>query len=535
MTIGSSKAPRPLPLPAWAEVQDLVALDRLQFHQMHKKLYAHRQRVEEARGYYNVEETERQSDAMTARAEAMRRSRRRHQEEASLDMKKENQRLVERLCLVMRESEQRQRHMMVPKPPSTAPAATGTLNFHTRRKAAQRIDKDNRALLDRIIRTGPSIVTRDELKVRYQEHHQFVKNHTRIKRSWNKTDITSGPPARHMQLSESRPQRRMSGQQAARARDLAPLPEAKRAPSNASPSTNGEIGAPTAPKEPPSRGSRPVAGQRSKSETKTALPRDMEEERQPEEVQLAKEVARSEVQRILSVAEQLASEAKMDLDPASEDLARQSPRSVEEPVATQREESEDEYGEDDYEAEDNYGDDVFEDDDDDDGDVASPKSKTTRSQSDLQDDEDQSPQASPLAQKSLADDEEDEFSEDEFELGTPQQATTGRVAPGLEDREEEDLLDWPEVSASEASPKVGIGLGRTSSEMSDDYESFERDESSMTGNSQRVPPGQLRSTDELIEDGDLGRPDMMGRRSPGTYDDDDWFEEDSGESLRAPG
>ena len=42
---------------------------------------------------------------------SLREYRRRHLEEANLDLKRENQRLVEKLCVVMRESKGRQKQM----------------------------------------------------------------------------------------------------------------------------------------------------------------------------------------------------------------------------------------------------------------------------------------------------------------------------------------------------------------------------------------------------------------------------------------
>jgi len=486
-------------------------LDQLRFHQIHRKLYAHRQRVEEARGYYNAEENERQSDEMRARAEAMRLSRKKHQEEAHMDVKRENQRLVERLCLVMRESEQRQRQMMLPKPPSSAPAAAGTLNLAVRRKAAQQIDKDNNALLDRIIRAGPHIIKRDELKARYQEHNKHVKRRSRIKRSWSKTDVLTTPPPRSLHSSGNRAQR--SGKEVARARDLAPLREAKSAPSNVATTRAEEasVGAPTPPEEPPKRPSRPSnrpgAGRRSTPETQSGKARS------PEEVRLAKQVAHDEVHKISqSVVERLSSDSSLafpsvtELAPSSNEPSRQFPAVEASESTLNAEEEEDEY-DDDYEAEeDAYGDEDFEEDED-----ATSPTKTAR-------EEEESPQVSPRSQR-----DEGEYSND-FELS---EQRTGRLPQedsddGLEeDREDDDMLELsrPEAAPGQDYPKVG--LGRTTSDVSEDYESFER---SAAGTSQRKPPG-MRSISDLGEGTDLGRSEGLGR-SPGTYTQDDWFEDD---------
>lgn len=75
MVGASSSAKEPNRPPAWDQAEELVALDRLRFQHLHRVIYAHRQRVENAESYYDVLETERQAEVMHARAEAMRISR----------------------------------------------------------------------------------------------------------------------------------------------------------------------------------------------------------------------------------------------------------------------------------------------------------------------------------------------------------------------------------------------------------------------------------------------------------------------------
>ncbi|CAK8995949.1 Uncharacterized protein SCF082_LOCUS4580 [Durusdinium trenchii] len=181
-------------LPAWDQAEELVALDRLRFQHLHRVIYAHRQRVENAESYYDALETERQAEVMHARAEAMRVSRAKRKEEAVDSLKRDNQRMVERLCLVMKDSESRQHQLAakVSKPPGSAPA--GSLNLGFRRRAARQIDQDNKVLLDRLIRIGPTVSTRAELESRYQVYSTLVHRHSRLRRPLHKADVFRIPP-----------------------------------------------------------------------------------------------------------------------------------------------------------------------------------------------------------------------------------------------------------------------------------------------------------------------------------------------------
>ncbi|CAE7915291.1 unnamed protein product [Symbiodinium sp. KB8] len=179
-------------VPAWEDAQELVALDRLRFQHLHRVLYAHRQRVENANSYYDVFETERQTGVLLARSEAMRISRARRKEEETDSLNRDNQRLVERLGAVMRESEGRRRQILAPKPPSSAPA--GSLNLTLRRKAARQIDKDNKVLLDRLVRIGPTVSGRAELASRYEVYTTLVNRHSRLRRTVSKADVFRTPP-----------------------------------------------------------------------------------------------------------------------------------------------------------------------------------------------------------------------------------------------------------------------------------------------------------------------------------------------------
>eukprot|EP00913_Durusdinium_trenchii_P016706 g15704.t1 len=156
---------------------------------------------------------------MHARAEAMRVSRAKRKEEAVDSLKRDNQRMVERLCLVMKDSESRQHQLAakVSKPPGSAPA--GSLNLGFRRRAARQIDQDgthrttarrrnpvgrrtahqlgpkiqnafdNKVLLDRLIRIGPTVSTRAELESRYQVYSTLVHRHSRLRRPLHKADV----------------------------------------------------------------------------------------------------------------------------------------------------------------------------------------------------------------------------------------------------------------------------------------------------------------------------------------------------------
>ena len=87
-------------LAVWDQAEELVALDRLRFQHLHRVIYAHRQRVENAESYYDSLETERQAQVMHHRAEAMRIARAKRKEQAVGSLKRDNQRMVQRLCVV---------------------------------------------------------------------------------------------------------------------------------------------------------------------------------------------------------------------------------------------------------------------------------------------------------------------------------------------------------------------------------------------------------------------------------------------------
>lgn len=150
--------------------------------------------MENAESYYDVLETERQAEVMHARAEAMRISRAKRKEVAVDTLKRDNQRMVERLCVVMRESESRQHSLASKpsKPPGSAPA--GSLNLSYRKKAARQIDQDNKVLLDRLIRIRPTVNTREELESRYQVYSSLVHRHSRLRRPLHKADVFRIPP-----------------------------------------------------------------------------------------------------------------------------------------------------------------------------------------------------------------------------------------------------------------------------------------------------------------------------------------------------
>jgi len=63
-----------------------------------------------------------------------------------------------------------------------------------RRKAARQIDKDNKVLLDRLVRIGPTVSGRAELASRYEVYTTLVNRHSRLRRTVSKADVFRTPP-----------------------------------------------------------------------------------------------------------------------------------------------------------------------------------------------------------------------------------------------------------------------------------------------------------------------------------------------------
>eukprot|EP00931_Biecheleriopsis_adriatica_P017158 TRINITY_DN123_c0_g1_i1.p1 TRINITY_DN123_c0_g1~~TRINITY_DN123_c0_g1_i1.p1 ORF type:complete len:702 (-),score=180.78 TRINITY_DN123_c0_g1_i1:118-1947(-) len=251
----------------------------------------------------------------------MRLSRRKHEEQAELEVKRENQRLVERLCLVMRESEERQRQLSgASRPQNSASSTAGTLNLGHRRKVAQQIDKDNKALLDRLLRAGPTLATRSQLSARYQVHTKIVKERTRLKRTVSKADMVATPPPRsnHQCPRRPTPPWRKPPQ---KERNLPPLQDAN--------STSGEKEAAL------KKGGEKKGGARAKAKAKQSPGKEQARQDTPEDFREAKHLAHQEVSRVgLAVAERLLSEKSLGTPPEGWRSNVTSPRGQGEDVAS---------------------------------------------------------------------------------------------------------------------------------------------------------------------------------------------------------
>eukprot|EP00933_Yihiella_yeosuensis_P016959 TRINITY_DN14322_c0_g3_i1.p1 TRINITY_DN14322_c0_g3~~TRINITY_DN14322_c0_g3_i1.p1 ORF type:complete len:652 (+),score=160.26 TRINITY_DN14322_c0_g3_i1:63-2018(+) len=314
-----------VPIAAWERAEELVAMDPLRFRDAHKKLYAHRQRVEAVKGTYGLDTVERESAETRARSEAMRQSKLKHQEQANLELQKENQRLVERLCTVMRESEIRQKQMLSPRAPSTAPAAQGTLNLGSRRKNARRIDQDNRALLSRLIRVAPRTGTRGELAARYKAHSDLVHRHTRLRRTVDQADIMLTPPPRAMQPGPRRPTPpwKKPAPSPQRSHRLQPLANSASTNEALELSENDDLSS-TVPAQTSSSALNTGASAASLSKENSASDApeagaDRDQAETPENVREARQVARDEVDKAcVKVVERMRSEPSLLLEVAPE-------------------------------------------------------------------------------------------------------------------------------------------------------------------------------------------------------------------------
>jgi len=181
-----------LPIPVWDRFEDVCSMDPLRFRAAHRDQLSHQQRLREVRGLYHSEDHFREAAETQKRESNMRSSRIRNQEESSIESRRENVRLVERLCSVLRESETRQKQLQSSPLVPTEAVARGTLNISRRRNVAAQIDKENRRFLDRLIRAAPGIATRSQLASRYQMHQKLVAQHSRLRRRWDSDKET--PP-----------------------------------------------------------------------------------------------------------------------------------------------------------------------------------------------------------------------------------------------------------------------------------------------------------------------------------------------------
>eukprot|EP00928_Gymnodinium_smaydae_P036227 TRINITY_DN25345_c0_g1_i1.p1 TRINITY_DN25345_c0_g1~~TRINITY_DN25345_c0_g1_i1.p1 ORF type:complete len:1096 (+),score=200.51 TRINITY_DN25345_c0_g1_i1:125-3412(+) len=191
MVVGAETRP-PLPIPAWNQTEDIATMDPLKFRVLHRRRHWHRQHLEEIRGCYDAEETEREVRDLHAKAANQRRTRLKHQREEGLELMRQNTRLVERLCSVMRESAARQKAILMPRPPAGAPMQRGTLNTVFRRKVARQIDKENQAMVGRLMCAAPQVETRTTLLERYKAHKGHVSRAQRIFRRG--VDVQAGRP-----------------------------------------------------------------------------------------------------------------------------------------------------------------------------------------------------------------------------------------------------------------------------------------------------------------------------------------------------
>jgi len=188
MAGGAAEMRGPLPLPSWEKTADVSTMDALNFRSLHRRLYFHKQKLDQCKGTMDNQQCEREIANLQLRADGMKQSRSRHKDEAARELKSENARLVERLCSVVRESETRQKVLMS----TPARVAQGMLNAAFRRKQATQVDKDNKMILDRLKHAGPGIETNRDMAAKYKEHQSLVVRHSRFKR--RSIDMTNPPP-----------------------------------------------------------------------------------------------------------------------------------------------------------------------------------------------------------------------------------------------------------------------------------------------------------------------------------------------------
>lgn len=185
-----------LPLPAWDQPEDIATMDGCKLRSLHKRFFAHRQRVDAAKGHMDTKRTMGETSCLQARVETMRRSRLRQQQEEAQDLKRANARLVERLTSLCRESESRQRKLASVSHGGTSGSGQTLRGTSKSKVAANQREKENQALVGRLKQMQPTVPTLSELASRYQVHKELVARCTRFRR--RAFDPSSPPPPLRM-------------------------------------------------------------------------------------------------------------------------------------------------------------------------------------------------------------------------------------------------------------------------------------------------------------------------------------------------
>lgn len=180
-------------------------MDYTSFRNFHQKYSTHRQRVETATSFYST-----QANDWSQYKKRLQADRELRLEKTQKDQDQQYQRFKAGLAWA-------DLHRNTSLPPiSPRQEGLATQNLDIRRAQANRIDKDNQFIVERLIQAGPLVRTARELENSYQRHAALVDKMSRLKRSihdidnFNSSMQPSPPPKRWRSGGRPAPRRNLS-------------------------------------------------------------------------------------------------------------------------------------------------------------------------------------------------------------------------------------------------------------------------------------------------------------------------------------
>ncbi|CAK9069830.1 unnamed protein product [Durusdinium trenchii] len=161
---------KPVKPAAWQVAQEPQALSLPAFRQWQRRIARHRQHLIAAKEVTDISQYEREVQELERASAAHKSSRKAQKREEEAKLKKDNVRLVQKLCDVARQSEKRQEAISA----RSDPAGASVLKFKPQRmKRQQAIFADNLALLHRL-ETVRSVVPSASQAVESHSRHRAI-------------------------------------------------------------------------------------------------------------------------------------------------------------------------------------------------------------------------------------------------------------------------------------------------------------------------------------------------------------------------
>mmetsp|Transcript_14692 Transcript_14692/g.33057 ORF Transcript_14692/g.33057 Transcript_14692/m.33057 type:complete len:467 (+) Transcript_14692:91-1491(+) len=188
-------------VPVWDQPEDVTLLTSLKLLALRKKACIHKKRLEEVQATLDIQQIEREVDALHAKAEDFRMTRVHKSDEAADKLRRDNLRMVSKLHTVVRDAEVRHKQLSMPASTTTP---RSSLNSSVRKKRFKQISRENADILDRLRKAGPTVATADELSERYSVHTELLARRTRFRRRNVARMLV--PPMTKGRPEEARPQ-----------------------------------------------------------------------------------------------------------------------------------------------------------------------------------------------------------------------------------------------------------------------------------------------------------------------------------------